>query len=62
MKDQNTAYLQTVKEIERLYEEASDSWNRDCLLYTSIVATMLAGSISRGIYDKRFLMDVYIKY
>lgn len=29
LKDQNTAYLQTVKEIERLYEEASDSWNRD---------------------------------
>lgn len=29
LKDQNTAYLQAVKEIERLYEEASDKWNRD---------------------------------
>lgn len=28
LRDQNTGYLQTVKEIEKLYEEASDMWNR----------------------------------
>lgn len=29
LKEQNTGYLQTVKEIEKLYEEASDIWNRN---------------------------------
>jgi hypothetical protein len=28
LRDQNTGYLQAVKEIEKLYEEASNEWNR----------------------------------
>lgn len=28
LRDQNTGYLQAVKEIERMYEEASNEWNR----------------------------------
>lgn len=28
LRDQNTGYLQTVKEIEKLYDEASNEWNR----------------------------------
>lgn len=28
LRNQNTGYLQTVKEIEKLYEEASNEWNR----------------------------------
>ncbi len=28
LRDQNTGYLQVVKEIEKLYEKASDEWNR----------------------------------
>lgn len=28
LRDQNTGYLQTVREIEKLYEEASNQWNR----------------------------------
>ena len=29
LRDQNTGHLQAVKEIEKLYEAASDEWNRD---------------------------------
>ena len=29
LRDQNMGYLQAVKEIEKLYEEASDKWNRN---------------------------------
>jgi len=29
LRDQNTGHLQAVKEIEKLYEAASDKWNRD---------------------------------
>ena len=39
LKDQNTALLDTIKEIERLYEKASDNW-QECITFDALVNSL----------------------
>ena len=39
LKDQNTSLLDTIKEIERLYEKSHDSW-QECITFDALVNTL----------------------